>query len=77
MTTHRKPKTPAEVLRFQDGIWKELHHMEWILETFRQVTSRSSDAMTDYEEALRSIAKSKVDKESARLAAAIIKKYRF
>lgn len=71
----RKPKTPAEVLRFQGGIWQELHNMEWILETFRQVTARSADAMTDYEEALGKIAKGK--DEAAKIALAVLKKYRF
>lgn len=71
----RKPKTPAEVLRFQGGIWRELHNMEWILETFRQVTARSADAMTDYEEVLSKIAKSK--DASAKMASDVLKKYRF
>lgn len=71
----RKPKTPAEVLRFQGGIWQELHNMEWTLETFRQVTARSADAMTDYEEVLGKIAKGK--EASAKMASNVLKKYRF
>lgn len=70
-----KPKTPSDVLRFKSGIWQELHQMDWILETFRQVIARSSDAMTDYEYVLRKIAKGK--DASAKMASAVLKKYRF
>ena len=49
--------------------------MEWTLETFRKVTVRSADAMTDYEEVLGKIAKSK--DTSAKMASDVLKKYRF
>lgn len=71
----RKPKTPAEILRFQGGIWRELLQMEWSLEVFRQVTARSADAMTDYEEALGKIAKG--NGTSSKIASEVLKKYRF
>lgn len=72
---HRKPRTPAETLRFRGGIWQEIHLMDWSLGTFRQVTARSADAMTDYEEALGKIAKG--NGASAKIASEVLKKYRF
>lgn len=49
--------------------------MEWSLEVFRQVTARSADAMTDYEEALGKIAKG--NGTSSKIASEVLKKYRF
>lgn len=70
------PKTPAETLRFQGGIWQELHNMECLLETFRKVTARSADAMTDYEEVLKTIAKHSSCKESKADAKYVLNKYK-
>ena len=71
----QKPKTPAEALRFQGGICQELQYVEFSIENIRQTIARSADAMSDYEDALKQIAERK--DEAAKIAATVLKKYRF
>jgi hypothetical protein len=72
---NRKPKTPAEVLRFQEGCPKQLKAIEQAGVELSQLIARCSDAMADYEFALRCILKSK-DKKAATLAKVTLNKHR-
>ena len=70
------PKTPAETLRFQGGIWQELYYMECSFENLRQTVARIADAMADYESVLKTIAKHSSCKESKADAKYVLNKYK-
>ena len=71
----KSPRTPAEALRFQKGVPKQLKSIEQAGAELSQVIARCADAMADYEFALRCISKSK-DEKAATLAKVMLKKHR-
>jgi hypothetical protein len=55
---YKTPKTIAEAFRFQNNSVNEiLRNLTNQLETLKQVVARGSDALTEYENVLKNIAK--------------------
>lgn len=74
---NKKPTTPAETFCFVDhGIWEILRSLTEQLEAAKQIVARGSDAMTDYEKALKKIARHSSCPFSKNDAKCVLKKYR-
>ena len=57
----RNPKTIAELLRFQKGVWKQIKAVKEVGEDLSQLVSRCADAVESYEDFIKLIASGKAD----------------
>lgn len=71
----RTPKSQAELLRFVYGIPSLTRRIEEDISTLQQNLARCSDALSDFEDTLKIIGRTK-DGKAASLARRILKKHR-